>query len=208
MAHQKYAVARPFLKTTRTAHRAFVKGVSSLLANTTLTPRDTLGCTIQETFQPFSLAFLHTAPRQTVHLLASLCAKPQPVPGLLRIPAELRILIYELVIETWWKEHQMNQSHWEEWHMEWYPPEPLEAPLLRVCKLMRNEGLEVYTRILKGKVYTGAKRPYVCSETRSAMVLANRGLRISQYSAMLVKDNTYQHAKAELTRLGRHGLQR
>ncbi|KAM3420839.1 hypothetical protein BST61_g4080 [Cercospora zeina] len=113
-------------------------------------------------FDPFDFTFLSSAPEETISLLARLCSKVGLVPPLLMIPAELRLRIYEFAFEAHWEQGEMRicQGEYLMQHNQVkgiqgmeikddFKPRILEPPLLRTCKLFREEGNAEYKLFLQ-----------------------------------------------------------
>lgn len=103
-------------------------------------------------FNPFDSVFLFSAPEQTIALMAKLCIKIGARTTILTMPAELRLRIYGLAIEDHWGQHKDNypldSSASRMWDLTFR--EPLEPPVLRACKLFREEAAGEYKNFLQG----------------------------------------------------------
>ncbi|WPB02559.1 uncharacterized protein RHO25_007195 [Cercospora beticola] len=125
----------------------------------------------RQIFDPFARDFLLSAPERTIKLLAQLCVSP-PLPssenkkaGIFDLPAEIRLQIYNECFEQRWEDYRTTQQRTSK--HDYLPPplstsawkdavaaatEPLEPAILRVNKLVRQEGLGEYGKFLEKEV--------------------------------------------------------
>ncbi|KAM3420847.1 hypothetical protein BST61_g4087 [Cercospora zeina] len=130
---------------------------------------------------PFAREFLLSAPETTIKLLAQLCIAPPPPPSarnnnhnkkkkkkkleLLNLPPEIRLHIYDDCCRARWKKYRRTQElaarpnyippilstaeMWDRFVAD--ATAPLEPTILRVSKLVREEGLAEYVKFLKSE---------------------------------------------------------
>ena len=82
------------------------------------------------------MAFVPTAP----NIIAEKSSVGDSTPGLLRLPVELRLQIYELLFYDDW--HPMHIS--PRTNQALTPPRILNLPVMQVCQKLRNESLPLF----------------------------------------------------------------
>ncbi|KAF2210017.1 hypothetical protein CERZMDRAFT_99721 [Cercospora zeae-maydis SCOH1-5] len=123
---------------------------------------------------PFAREFLLSAPITTIKLLAQLCVASPPPPlarnkkklHFLDLPPEARLQIYDDCYRARWKKYRKTQEIAA--RPDYIPPifstnqmwdtfvadatEPFEPAILRVSKLVREEGLAEYVKFLEREI--------------------------------------------------------
>lgn len=148
----------------------FIASLVKVMPRGPLIPNDTLGLPMirYNHFDQFSLT---SATEYTISLFAKICIHAGASATLLGLPVELRLKIYELAFEGHWKNHKENrplsarelfinvyagcmpEDELKAWSKDQPKVKPelvaLEPPILRACKLFRQEGIGEYQRFLQ-----------------------------------------------------------
>ncbi|KAI5360055.1 hypothetical protein Slin14017_G096160 [Septoria linicola] len=157
------------MSTDSAARQHFLAGIVEFRLSYGLASRNTLGqLQTMVGFDPFDAVFLHTAIQKTIDLLALLCRNAHYKKNLLHLPAEIRVQIYDRAIEEHWASHYRHTRSQKPWpwkrarSKDWEHEREmlvrherlffstLEPPVFRTCKLLREEGLDVYEKFMRG----------------------------------------------------------
>ncbi|PPJ55689.1 hypothetical protein CBER1_05871 [Cercospora berteroae] len=182
---------------------------------------------LRQAFDPFAREFLLSAPESTIKLLAQLCVAPLPLLkdknkklGIFDLATETRLQIYNEVFEQRWEDYRTTQRRTSK--HDYLPPplstsawkdavaaamEPLEPAILRVNKLVRQEGLGDYGRFLeKEAVILRAKERELKKKIRDERKhLAHLWAGQSSYVGARMLDS---HAEKVGVREARMGMER
>lgn len=181
----------------------------------------------RQIFDPFARDLLLSAPESTIKLLAQLCVAPLPPPkdknkklGFFDLPTETRLQIYNECLEQRWEDYRETQQRTSK--HDYLPPplsasawkdavaaatEPLEPAILRVNKLVRQEGLGEYGKFLgKEVVILRAKERELKKKVREERKhLAHLWAGQSSYMGARILDS---HAEKVGVREARVGMER